>query len=256
MYLELYKRLSKEPLDSPEREALEDEIVMSLAHLSVHSQVLYESVDEAIELGLPEEVQAVEKPRNTLESEFEKGLPDHLNDFLSSQGHIIDFLKNFADESQKMKDHFSTTIAETKEAEKIGNIKTRVAKLNIVSNRLTSAINTYSGQLRQGLPNLRQDAALFIVSSSAIISSEIDSNGKNTQTAQTLATSLAKLKEGVAKLGNADELRSIMQKASHNKKLPRTLMKAANDLERQVLVFQDVFREIGAFVDEELKKLK
>ena len=48
-YLELYKRLSKEPLDSPEREALEDKMVMSLAHLSVHSRVLYESIDEALD---------------------------------------------------------------------------------------------------------------------------------------------------------------------------------------------------------------
>ena len=49
VYLELYKRLSKEPPDSPEREALEDKMVMSLAHLSVHSRVLYESIDEALD---------------------------------------------------------------------------------------------------------------------------------------------------------------------------------------------------------------
>ena len=48
-YLELYKRLSQEPLESPKREALEDKMILSLAHLSVHSQVLYESVDRALE---------------------------------------------------------------------------------------------------------------------------------------------------------------------------------------------------------------
>ena len=49
VYLELYKRLSQEPLESPEREALEDKLILSLAHLSIHSRVLYESVDEALE---------------------------------------------------------------------------------------------------------------------------------------------------------------------------------------------------------------
>lgn len=48
-YLELYKRLSREPLDSPEREALEDKLILSLAYLFIHSQVLYESVNKAIE---------------------------------------------------------------------------------------------------------------------------------------------------------------------------------------------------------------
>ena len=49
VYLELYKRLSREPLGSPEREALEDKMIQSLAHLSTHSRVLYESIDEALE---------------------------------------------------------------------------------------------------------------------------------------------------------------------------------------------------------------
>ncbi len=66
VYLELYKHLSKEPLDSPEREALEDKMVMSLAHLSTHSKILYASVDEAIETNLIEEV----KFENDLQESF------------------------------------------------------------------------------------------------------------------------------------------------------------------------------------------
>lgn len=48
-YLKLYKRLAREPLDSPDREALEDKMILSLAHLSIHSRVLYDSVDGALE---------------------------------------------------------------------------------------------------------------------------------------------------------------------------------------------------------------
>ena len=49
VYLELYKRLSQEPLDSSEREALEDKMILSLAHLSIHSGVLYDSIDEVLD---------------------------------------------------------------------------------------------------------------------------------------------------------------------------------------------------------------
>lgn len=48
-YLRLYKQLSKEPLDSTAREALEDKMILSLSHLSIHSRVLYASVNDAIE---------------------------------------------------------------------------------------------------------------------------------------------------------------------------------------------------------------
>jgi hypothetical protein len=56
-YLELYRRLSKEPLDSRDRETLEDKMILSLAHLAIHSQALYASVDNAIEANFPEEIQ-------------------------------------------------------------------------------------------------------------------------------------------------------------------------------------------------------
>lgn len=49
VYSDLLKRLERAPPDAPEREALEDAIVSSLAHLASHSAVLYESVDKAIE---------------------------------------------------------------------------------------------------------------------------------------------------------------------------------------------------------------
>ncbi len=49
VYAELLQRLEHTPPDAPEREALEDEIVASLAHLATHSAVLYKSVDKAIE---------------------------------------------------------------------------------------------------------------------------------------------------------------------------------------------------------------
>lgn len=49
VYLQLYKRLSKEPLDSPDREALEEKMILSLAHLATHSQILYASIDDALE---------------------------------------------------------------------------------------------------------------------------------------------------------------------------------------------------------------
>ena len=48
-YASLLQRLEHTPPDAPEREALEDEIIASLAHLATHSAVLYESVDKAIE---------------------------------------------------------------------------------------------------------------------------------------------------------------------------------------------------------------
>ncbi len=257
VYLKLYKRLSQEPLDSPEREALEDKMILSLAHLSTHSRVLYDSVDAAIELGFFEETETKLSPNSTSEVEFEKDLSDHLNDFLASQERITDFLKNFADESKKMKDHFSDTVAETKEAEKIGDIKAKVARLNAISNRLTSAITIYSGQLQQGLSNLRQDIALFLVSCSAVISSVsvISSDNKNNQAAQTLESSLKELKQSI-KLGNLEELRGVMQAASHNKKLSAALRKATANLESRILVFQDALREVDAFADEELGKLK
>lgn len=46
---ELYKHLAKNPLDLPERAALEGDMIMLLAHLSTHSQVLHKSVDKALE---------------------------------------------------------------------------------------------------------------------------------------------------------------------------------------------------------------
>jgi hypothetical protein len=48
-YLALLERLKVTPLDAPEREGLEDEIISSLNHLVVHGSVLYSKVDEAIE---------------------------------------------------------------------------------------------------------------------------------------------------------------------------------------------------------------
>lgn len=49
IYTNLLQRLEHTPPDAPEREDLEDKIISSLAHLAVHSAVLYESVDQAIE---------------------------------------------------------------------------------------------------------------------------------------------------------------------------------------------------------------
>ena len=49
VYTDLLQRLEHTPLDAPERENLEDEILSSLSHLAVHSAVLYKSVDQAIE---------------------------------------------------------------------------------------------------------------------------------------------------------------------------------------------------------------
>ncbi len=71
-YLELLRKLERTATDAVEREALEDEMIASLSHLAMHSSVLYDSVDEAIENsdededgGLPQTSTSTVAPMST-----------------------------------------------------------------------------------------------------------------------------------------------------------------------------------------------
>lgn len=255
-YLELYRYLSKEPLDSQDREALEDKMILSLAHLATHSQVLYIAVDKAIEANLPEEVQLHPYTLDASAPETDKGLLDYLNDISETQKRIVDFLTKLAKHSQVIKEQFVNSATETKRIGKSNDIKANLAKLNIASSKLAAHINDYSKQIQHGLPTLREDVSLFASSCSALISWETDSKEAQSLRSAQYLLSLQGLKASIAKLGTIEELMTVMRNAQHNKRLPANLRKACGMLEGRLLVLLDTFKELDAFTDEELAKLK
>lgn len=231
-------------------------MILSLAHLATHSQVLYASVDKAIEANLPEEVQPHLHTSDASVPETDKGLLDYLNDISETQQRIVEFLSELAKHSQVIKEQFVNSATETKRIGKSQDIKANLAKLNIASSKLAAHINDYSRQIQHGLPTLREDVSLFTSSCSAIISWEADSKEARSLRSAQYLLSLQGLKAGIAKLGTIEDLMTVMRNAQHDKRLPANLRKAGGTLESRLLVLLNTFKELDASTDEELAKLK
>lgn len=163
VYLGLYKRLSKEPLDSPEREAIEDRMILSLAHLSTHSQVLYASVDEAIEVSSVNELEHQDKLQKPVPGDEEEEIFEQLEAGLSAQEGILNFL-NFLNE--RTTNHGEQIHVQSLKIDRINTSKSSQAKktqkIEKVLSDIASLIDRYTNEISENLPKYRNDVGHYV----------------------------------------------------------------------------------------------
>ena len=163
VYLELYECLSQEPLDSSDREALEDKMILSLAHLSVHSQVLYDSIDEAIETNIVEEF----KHKNYLQETFTEATEVEMHKSLevgaSAQEAIVNFWNYLNELTVKHGEEIESKNLELKKVTASQSSKAKKSKgINRVLNGTASLVERYTDNISAKLPEYRYDVGKYI----------------------------------------------------------------------------------------------
>lgn len=254
VYLKLYKRLSKEPLDSPEREALEDKMILSLAHLYTHSRVLYEVVDEAIEKQAAESSWNDISLVNWQEETSEKGLLDYLEEGNSAQQGIITFLNELSDHTRSMSTKLTEHTSEIQDSSRFAGPQTvKINKISVAVHRSVTLLNKYSGQIETGLPVFRKDVSRFIESYSKLILWNSVSEDEQAQT-QEYRTVLEKFKQTLSQSikSTHDFLRAIQGIPS---RVSHKLTGARDSLINRITAILDSLKELEAFAEDTSKKL-
>lgn len=253
-YIRLHEQLSREPLNSSDREKLEDKIILSLSHLSTHSQVLYETVDEAIEK------QAAESGWNDVPllgwqgKEFEKGLLDYLEEGNTAQQGIIAFLNELSEHTQDMSDRLNEHTSEIQDSSSfVGPQTVKMNKIRVAVHRSVTSINKYAQQIEVGLPAFRKDVSHFIESYSKLIFWDSVSENEQVQT-QEYRIVLKEFRQTLSKSikSTHDFLEAIQGIPS---RVSQKLTRARDSLVDRITAILDSLKELEAFAEDTLKKL-
>lgn len=259
-YLELYNRLSKEPLNSLEREALEDNMILSLSHLAVHSQVLYNSIDEAVETHFSEEPEYEDFVQETFEEASEVEIRGSLKIGISAQESLITFWGYL---NRATAAHGKEIRAKRLKLEKIMTSKSKQARkekqIAQVLDSIAAVVEQHTDEISAKLPEYRRNLGKYVGAysnfifwlASADYSEHVEKRELHAVTVdfeRTLQELLNSLSEYIKNVQNTAS--SAVENFNHTK-----LSAACTDLANKLVGILDTVREIKTFTENVLAKL-
>ncbi len=231
-------------------------MIFSLAHLSVHSQVLYTSVDEAVETNIVEEFEHKSDLQETTKAEIHKSLEAGT----SAQETVVDFWNYL---NKLTVEHGQELEGERLKLQKITSSKSNRAKKNREINRLldstTSLVSQYTDRISTSLPEYRCNVGKYVEAyskfafwfASADKSEEVQGqelykalrNFK--ETSESLIGSMSEFVDNVKGLG-----RTALEDSGHT-----GLNNACMKLVGKLVGTLGTVRELNTFTEDMLKKL-
>lgn len=261
MYLKLYKRLTTQPLNASEREALEDNLILSLAHLTVHSQVLYNSVDEALDTYADEEQIDEVIEQDTFEKTSEAELQDSFKVGTAAQESLVSF---WAYLERVTVEHSEKTRVKRLELEKAAASRAKQAKkereIARVLDDTAVIIEQHTRDISAKLPEYKRSVGRYVEAYAKFVFWLASADQGNRAERQELRAALVDFRETLQMLiknltGYIDNVQSTARSAVENLNHTR-LNDADTDLVRKLVGILDTTRELDTFTENILTKLE
>jgi hypothetical protein len=269
-YINLLDRLTRTATDASEREELEDRMISSLSHLAMHSSVLYESVDEAIENSDDDQFQELVLIVKTFDSEAlerqeegeadeaeleEGGYLDYLDKAFEATDEIAIFLRNYDESVRYMSGKVAEHATRLAKNNRIRGQKNPAAKLRAIANDAARNINAHADETDTTLPEFKRSTRVMSRNFMKYLEWLVQNDAAG-QGVQDAARDLRGLRESIreARLPTETFLESVLRLKAQN--VPMELNRACQRLSKQLEEALGAFRHLEEFSTKALALLE